>query len=110
MSAGQGYLELNFAPSQQWAAYVFDGYRSGMADAPLTLFHSPRAIRSDRAATLETEMLDMPGLSPTATWRLGLTAVIEHTSGDRSYWSARHPPGKPDFHHPDSFVLELPPP
>ena len=26
-----GYLELNFAPSSQWAAYRFDGYRRGWA-------------------------------------------------------------------------------
>ena len=25
-----------------------------------------------------------------------------------SYWALAHPPGKPDFHHPDCFALELP--
>jgi hypothetical protein len=30
-SAGLGYYEFNFAPSTQWAAYRFDGYRSGMS-------------------------------------------------------------------------------
>jgi hypothetical protein len=24
-----------------------------------------------------------------------------------SYWSLEHPPGKPDFHHPDGFTMEL---
>jgi hypothetical protein len=41
--------------------------------------------------------------------RLGLSAVIEETSGRKSYWALAHPPGKPDFHHPDCFALELPP-
>jgi len=27
---GEAYYEFNFAPSTQWAAYRFDGYRSGM--------------------------------------------------------------------------------
>jgi hypothetical protein len=40
-------------------------------------------------------------------WRLGLSAIIEEASGQRSYWALAHPPGKPDFHHPDSFALEV---
>jgi hypothetical protein len=28
-------------------------------------------------------------------------------SGALSYWALRHPPGKPDFHHPAGFALEL---
>ena len=31
---GRGYIELNFSPSSQWAAYRFDDYRSGMRDEP----------------------------------------------------------------------------
>ena len=38
---------------------------------------------------------------------LGLSAVIEDDAGTLSYWALRHPPGKPDFHHPDAFALEL---
>jgi hypothetical protein len=34
--------------------------------------------------------------------------VIEETSGGKSYWALAHPPGKPDFHHADGFVYELP--
>jgi hypothetical protein len=40
-------------------------------------------------------------------WRLGLSAIIEEASGRRSYWALAHPPGKPDFHHPDSFALRV---
>src|SRR5215475_1750365 len=29
-SASETYYEFNFAPSTQWAAYQFDGYRRGM--------------------------------------------------------------------------------
>jgi hypothetical protein len=42
--------------------------------------------------------------------RLGLAAVIEDKTGIFSYWALRHPSAKPDFHHPDSLVLELPAP
>jgi hypothetical protein len=39
--------------------------------------------------------------------RVGLSAVIEANDGTLSYWALKHPAAKPDFHHPDSFVLEL---
>ena len=38
----------------------------------------------------------------------GLTAVIETLDGAISYWALAHPAEKPDFHHPDSFILILP--
>jgi hypothetical protein len=42
-----------------------------------------------------------------ATWRLGLSAVLEEADGGKSYWALTHPHGKPDFHHADCFALEL---
>jgi hypothetical protein len=49
-------------------------------------------------------------LSPAVPWDLALTAVIETEDSARSYWALAHPPGAPDFHDPDCFVLHLPPP
>src|SRR6266851_4852662 len=34
-SSGPAYYEFNFAPSTEWAAYRFDGYRSGMRAAEI---------------------------------------------------------------------------
>jgi hypothetical protein len=45
-----------------------------------------------------------------ARLRIGLTAVVEDASGALSYWSLRHPAGRPDFHHADAFALRLEPP
>ena len=39
--------------------------------------------------------------------RLALAAVLEDQQGALSYWALAHPPGKPDFHHPVGFTLEL---
>lgn len=49
-------------------------------------------------------------LPPHAIGKFGLSAVVEETDGTKSYWALRHPPGVPDFHHPDCFALELPAP
>ena len=43
-----------------------------------------------------------------ATGPIGLCAVIERWDGAISYWALAHPSDKPDFHHPESFALELP--
>jgi hypothetical protein len=105
--AAGAYLEWNFAPSGAWAAYRFDGYRSGMS----TLETSPPAIELTRAArelTVRARIaLDVPRASGT---RLALAVVVEDTAGQLSYWALRHAPGRPDFHHPDSFALEIPTP
>ena len=103
--AGEAYYEFNFSPSTEWAAYRFDGYRGGMSLA--TAIDPPRIEgRPDSDFYELRASLDLPGSAP---WRLGLSVVIEETNGSKSYWALAHPPGKADFHHPDSFILELPP-
>ena len=100
---GEAYYEFNLSPSAQWAAYHFDGYREGMALAEIA---PPKIIAGANATHFDLETL--LALPPNgAPWRLGLSVVVEETSGDKSYWAITHPPGKPDFHHADNFVLEL---
>jgi hypothetical protein len=102
---GRGYVEYNFSPSRQWASYVFDSYREGMRDAlelpDPAIEIAP--IGSDRFAM--TVVLDISAL-PDAQL-MGLSAVLEHQGGNKSYWALKHPPGKADFHHPDCFALHL---
>ena len=104
------YYELNFAPSTQWAAYRFSGYRNGMSVA--SEIGAPRfKVQSDAERYKMQASLDLDHLSnlpSNAVWRLGLSAVIEEASGRKSYWALAHTPGKPDFHHSDCFALELP--
>jgi hypothetical protein len=97
-----GYREFNLSPSGQWASYRFDGYRAGMADATEVADVNPLDLAEDMLA-LEAH-LDLPP----ASGRLALSAVIEGLDGAIQYWALAHPSDKPDFHHPDSFVLDLP--
>jgi len=102
--ADESYLEFNLAPSTEWAAYAFSGYRSAME------------IVADASVSIDVEVTDdtltlvalLEGLPDDAGWRIGLSAVMEEKSGRKSYWALAHPPGKPDFHHSDCFALELP--
>jgi hypothetical protein len=108
----EAYCEFNFSPSTEWAAYRFSKYRRetaldiGEVNAPaIVLRDSPTHFQMDIAIDL-SRVAELPTRAP---WRAGVSAVIEEKSGQKSYWALAHPQGKPDFHHADSFVLQLPP-
>jgi hypothetical protein len=109
-SSGPAYYEFNFSPSTQWAAYRFDSHRSGMRVAEV---NAPAIeVRSRPGSTTLQASLELDRLldfSREASWRLGLSALIEDTSGGMSYWALAHPSGTPDFHHADCFALEFAP-
>ena len=94
------YHEFNFSPSGEWAAYRFSSYREGRVadEAAPTVAVARSSERFDvtaRVAAGDEKLL------------LGLSAVIEEESGALSYWALRHAPGKPDFHHPQAFAMQL---
>ena len=105
----RAYCELNFSPSEEWAAFGFSAYREGMS--PISLQRDPAiavSVSEDRLA-LEAVvgpeiLLALPG---TSSLRLALSAVVEETDGRLSYWAITHPAERPDFHHRDGFVLSL---
>ena len=103
------YCELNFSPSEEWAAFGFSAYREGMS--PISLQRDPSiavSVSEDRLALdaiVGPEiLLALPGASSP---RLALSAVVEETDGRLSYWALTHPAERPDFHHRDGFVLPL---
>jgi len=106
------YREFNFAPSGEWAAYAFHHYRES---APLPIEDVAPTITAGRGGD-SLDIHAVVGLSHVATLPadsrllVGLSAVIAEMDGTVSYWALKHPPGKPDFHHHDGFVLEIEPP
>ncbi|AJP74382.1 hypothetical protein TS85_08635 [Sphingomonas hengshuiensis] len=104
--ASGAYHEFNFAPSRHWAAYRFDSYREGMAPSAVTGVDI--YLETDPTRFALTAWLDVRPFRGIYGKHVSLTAVIEETDGTKSYWALAHPPGKPDFHDPACFVLELP--
>jgi hypothetical protein len=108
------YHEFNLAPSGEWAAYAFARYRER---APLVRDRldaeelNPRIAVRAGAKKLELDAsIRLDRLSPIhsgAGLSLALSAVIEDRDGLLSYWALGHPPGKPDFHPTEAFLLEL---
>jgi len=103
--------EGKLSPSCEWAAYAFDGYRSPRVGeshtvelAPQVAVHvSPSQLELD--AVISLDRLAAPYLD--APLSLALSAVVEDSDGMLSYWALKHPPGKPDFHHPEAFALGI---
>lgn len=101
---GSAYVEFNFAPSREWAAYAFDAYRAGMRD--LACAAVPKIERRREGVDVRCDL----STSSREAMGMALTAVIEERGGRRSFWSLAHAPGAPDFHHDDCFVARLPAP
>ena len=101
------YRELNFSPSDEWAAYRFDAYRAGMAVDPglevpqIEVRSAADALELRARVRLPAVLCAAPALA------VALAAVVESIDGTLSYWALRHAGAKPDFHHPEGFMLEL---
>lgn len=120
---GAGYREFNFSPSGHWASYEFNGYRSGMRShewagaAPRCALAASVATAGtvvlsvilERAALPAARAAEVPAMPSSFASRLavGPTVVLEALDGSFSFWALRHPPGRPDFHHPDVRCASL---
>ena len=104
LPAPGSYAEFNFSPSGDWAAYAFSDYREGMT--PLQCGSPNIAVQrasSETRISIQLNAFDSTVL--TSGGKLAASAVIEDRSGALHYWALAHPGPKPDFHHPDSFIL-----
>jgi len=99
------YVEFNFAPSGQWAAYAFTGYREGMTDLACAPPHIN--CKAGEGIFEMTVAVDLPESLRTVDVMAGLSSVIADKHGRTAYWALAHPPGKADFHHKDCFALQL---
>jgi hypothetical protein len=112
------YVEFNFAPNGDWAAYAFDGYRSGQRElrpaTPVAVAceTGPKGLRL-RAVADASSLFDPQGVAGPPASRpvlaVALSAVVEGADGSLGYWALRHASGRPDFHAPAAFALELGP-
>lgn len=106
---GPGYHEVNLSPSGEWAVYGFDAYRQGRT-SPVGVDCQAVLRASDDDHLALTAIVRLDGVDSSIPWSVGLSAVVEDADGGVSYWALAHPSARPDFHHPDSFTLILPPP
>ena len=103
---GDGYLEFNFSPSGCWAIYRFDAYR--VRDESYICPYVPKIELKQLPDGFElTAKISSEVLPQANSWLVGLTAVIETTDGQKTYWALRHDAPQPDFHLRSQFLLPL---
>ncbi len=100
------YREFNFSPSGAWAAYRFTDYRQRDADWWPAVAPALQCACEEDAFHL-TARVPAALLPSTRKFVLGLTTVIETREGEKTYWALSHAAAQPDFHHRESFTLEL---
>jgi len=103
---GSRYREFNFSPSGDWAAYRFDGYRTGRADFAPAI--AP-VIACDQGRTVFTATAFISAGELAGAVAASLSAVLmEGRGGARpSYWALAHNTDAPDFHDPACFRIAL---
>jgi hypothetical protein len=98
------YREFNFAPSGQWAAYAFEGYRNGGRDyEPLR----PPEITTDLGNNIFVLTVFIDARELAGAISAALSAVIVEAGGQTSYWALAHGGEKPDFHDPSCFRVRI---
>lgn len=93
-------------------AMAVDLARRGLEPAMIEAMLAAECGDWPRQATQFPMSIQLDGLCShnVSQLHIALSAVIEEVDGTKSYWALRHPPGPPDFHHPDCFALTLGPP
>lgn len=112
------YLEFNFSPTGDWAAYAFEATRRGMrshrwshseANASPTLRSTIDQLGDPQSRHRLIMEVSIPRSALGSASRLYPTMVLETIAG-MSWWAIWHPTDRPQFHHPDNFLqtLEVP--
>ena len=98
----EAYWEYNLSPSSQWAVYHFDRYRKDQTRPEIA---APRVIRQKYESTAVHFKFQVDLGNREIPECLGITTVLEHESGELSYWALTHTSTRPDFHQRNSFVI-----
>jgi hypothetical protein len=102
------YLELNFALDGDWAAYLFDGYRTARRNAEASdCIVRTLAQGAELRARISARVPALAGTDRVHTWHLGVAAIVENVDGALSYWALQHPRAQADFHDPAGFSCAL---
>lgn len=98
------YVELNFSPSKDWQVYEFDSYRQVTGKPSAEIEHEVEVYGSDFLIQLNAILSRSILPSKDQAFDLGLSAVLEHKNGQKSYWALWHSGSKPDFHQRTGFA------
>lgn len=100
---GSTYREFNFAANGQQMQFQFADYRRREVEYEAQRLAEIETRRTATEFVLRARIADLgPTVADPAA--IGISAVLEHRSGARSYWSLNHPAERPDFHDRRGWV------
>jgi hypothetical protein len=100
------YWEFNLSPGGHWNVYRLTDYRQGLQEE-LSFSQLPVHVRTspDRLELDVSIDLEAIAVLPTQPLILGITTVIQFTTGDISYWALQHCGAEADFHLRESWIV-----
>ena len=102
------YWEFNMSPSGDWNIYKMDAYRRIGFREETAFTKLPFVFRkSDIKLSLDISMDLSPIIQAQQKIQVGITAIIQTTDGNETYWALVHPGEQADFHLRESFILSM---
>lgn len=103
------YLELNFNPDGDWNCYHFQDCRLPQPpqEVPhvVSVFYSFEKDSSTFRYDIRLDSNFTKTFSQLSTLDVGLTSILLMKDKSKNYFALRHTAEKPDFHKPDSFII-----
>ncbi len=101
------YHEVNISPCGCWNLYHFSDYRKAMRQEKVVEV-LPIEVSVNGSFCGVRGALSLEGIINSGEiLAVGMSCVVEHKTGVKSYWALSHPGEKPDFHHQGSFLIEV---
>ncbi|MGL6339924.1 MAG: DOMON-like domain-containing protein [Waterburya sp.] len=101
------YWEFNLSPTGDWNVFTFPNYRQDIAEEiaftslPFTVLQQTDNLQLNLKVDLNKIISSEQNLE------VGITSVIESQDQQLSYWALKHSTLTADFHHRDSWIINL---
>jgi hypothetical protein len=96
------------SPSGDWNVYRMDAYRRIGFREETAIQRLPFEVRNEAAVFQLSALVELhPILQPNQSLEFGITAIIQTTDRNETYWALSHPAPSADFHLRESFSLGL---
>ena len=101
------YWEFNLSPAGHWNVFRFSNYRQGMTEEIAFASLPFQVLRQADLLQLDLEVNLDKIIFPEQQLEVSITTVVENCDRQLSYWALTHCGTEADFHHQDSFILDL---
>lgn len=101
------YWEFNLSPTGDWNVFRFSNYRQCRSEEVAFESLPLNVLQQADSLQLQSEVDLNQIISPEQSLAVGVTTVIRDRKQQLSYWALIHRAKEADFHHRDSFMINL---